>query len=77
VDEQMTYQEAIKYARNVYEKKKFAKEDSPKKVDVLDIINSIAAAKVTAWWGVDYVLLSKQNDTRMIEEVLWEGPLEK
>ena len=77
VDEQMTYQEAIKYARNVYEKKKFAKEGSPKKVDVLDIMNSIAAAKVTAWWGVVYVLLSKQNDTWMIEEVLWEGPLEK
>ena len=31
VDEKMTYQEAIKYARNVYEKKKFAKENSPKK----------------------------------------------
>jgi hypothetical protein len=76
-DEHMTYQEAIKYARNVYEKKKFTNEGSPKKVEVLDIMHTIASAKVTAWWGVDYVLLSKQDDTWMIEEVLWEGPLEK
>lgn len=74
-DEHMTFQEAITYARNVNAKKKFAKEGSPKKVEVLDIMNTIASAKVTAWWGVDYVLLSKQNDKWMIEQVLWEGPL--
>src|SRR6185436_12173590 len=61
-DEHMTFREAIAYAKNVYEKKKFTKAGSPKKVEVLDIMNTIAAAKVTAWWGVDYVLLSKQGD---------------
>ena len=76
-DEHMTFREAINYTKNVYEKKKFTKEGSPKKVEVLDIMNTIAAAKVTAWWGVDYVLLSKQDDKWMIEQVLWEGPLEK
>ena len=75
-DEHMTFQEAIAYAKNVYEKKKFTKAGSPKKVEVLDIMNTIAAAKVTAWWGVDYVLLSKQGDKWMIEQVLWEGPLQ-
>jgi hypothetical protein len=74
-DEHMTFQQAIKYAKNVFEKKKFTKEGSPKKVEVLDIMNTIAAAKVTAWWGVDYVLLSKQDGKWMIEQVLWEGPL--
>jgi len=76
-DEQMTFQQAKDYAKKVYDKKNFAKEGSPKKVEVLDIMNSIASAKVTAWWGVDYILLSKQNDKWMIEQVLWEGPLEK
>ena len=76
-DEHMNFQEAINYTKNVYEKKKFTKEGSPKKVEVLDIMNTIAAAKVTAWWGVDYILLSKQDDKWMIEQVLWEGPLEK
>ena len=46
----------------------------PKKYDIM---NSIAAAKVTAWWGVDYILLSKQKEQWMIEQVLWEGPLQQ
>lgn len=73
-DGQMTYQQAIDYAKNVMAKKNFAKADAPKKVEVLDIMNTIAAAKVTAWWGVDYILLAKQNGKWMIDQVLWEGP---
>jgi len=74
-DGQMTWQQAIDYAKRVFEKKKFAKADAPKKVEVLDVMNTIASAKITAWWGVDYVLLAKQNGKWMIEQVLWEGPL--
>jgi Putative lumazine-binding len=74
-DGNMTWQQAIDYAKRVFEKKKFAKANAPKKVEVLDIMNTIAAAKVTAWWGVDYLLLAKQNDRWMIDQVLWEGPL--
>ena len=76
-DGQMTYQQAIDYAKGVFDKKKFAPASSPKKVEVLDVLNSIAAAKVTAWWGYDYILLAKQGDKWMIEQVLWEGPLPK
>ena len=73
-DEQMTYRGALDYAKNVMVKKNFAKPDAPKKVEVLDVGNTIASAKVTAWWGIDYVLLSKQGDKWIIEQVLWEGP---
>ncbi len=73
-DGQMTYREALDYAKNVMTKKNFAKPDAPKKVEVLDIGNTIASAKVTAWWGIDYVLLSKQDNKWIIEQVLWEGP---
>ncbi len=73
-DGQMTFREALDYAKNVMAKKNFAKPDAPKKVEVLDIGFTIASAKVTAWWGIDYVLLSKQNDKWIIEQVLWEGP---
>jgi hypothetical protein len=71
----MTWRQAIDYAKRVFEKKNFAKPDAPKKVEVLDIMNTIAAAKVTAWWGVDYILLAKQDDKWMIDQVIWEGPL--
>ena len=73
----MTYKKAVAYSRGVLEKKKFAKESAPKKVEVLDVMNHIAAAKVTAWWGVDYILLTKNGDKWMIDQVLWEGPLKK
>lgn len=76
-DGNMTWQQALDFAKRVQEKKHFAKPDSPKKVEVFDIMNTIASAKVTAWWGMDYILLSKQGDTWMIEQVLWEGPLQK
>ena len=73
----MTFDEAKAYAKRVNEKQRFAKPDAPKKVEVLDVMNNIASAKVTAWWGTDYLLLSKNDDKWMIEQVLWEGPLEK
>ena len=76
-DGQMTFRQAIKYAENVKAKNNFAKADSPKRVEVLDVLDQIAAAKVTAWWGWDYVLLSKQTDRWIIEQVLWQGPLKK
>jgi hypothetical protein len=74
-DGNMTWRQAVDYAKRVYEKKNFAKANAPKKVEILDVMNTIAAAKVTAWWGVDYILLAKQNDKWMIDQVLWEGPL--
>jgi hypothetical protein len=76
-DGNMTFRQAVNYSKNVFEKKRFAKKNSPKIVQVMDIMNTIAAAKVTAWWGVDYILLSKQDNQWMIEQVLWEGPLKK
>ena len=44
----MSYDKAIAYAKRVFEKKNFAKEDAPKKVEVLDIGNNIASVKITA-----------------------------
>jgi hypothetical protein len=73
-DGQMTYRDAMNYAKGVMDKKNFAKPDAPKQVVVLDVGNSIASAKVTAWWGIDYILLSKQGGKWIIEQVLWEGP---
>jgi hypothetical protein len=76
-DGQMTFRDAVKYASNVLAKKNFAKPDAPKKVEILDIGNHIASAKVTAWWGIDYILLARQDDRWVIEQVLWEGPPKK
>lgn len=73
----MSFDQALSYAEKVKANKRFAKPDDPKIVEVLNVGNSIAAAKVKAKWGIDYILLSKRGDKWMIEQVLWEGPLEK
>lgn len=73
--EQMTFKQAVDYARGVKEKKRFAKSDAPKKIVILDVEEQVAAAKLTAWWGIDYLLLSKQGDAWVIDQVLWQGPL--
>jgi hypothetical protein len=74
-DGYMTYKQAIEYAANVNAKKRFPKPDAPKIVKVLDISYHTAAAKITAWWGTDYLLLSREGDSWKIDQVLWEGPL--
>ena len=77
LDGTMTFEQAKNYARRVAEKRNFADPNAPKKVEVLDVMNHIASAKVTAWWGTDYLLLSKEGKKWMIEQVLWEGPLQE
>ena len=71
----MSYTEALKFAKDVKENKKFAKKTAIKKVEILDAISHIASAKITAWWGVDYALLSKKEGKWIIEQILWQGPL--
>ncbi|MCB0705122.1 MAG: nuclear transport factor 2 family protein [Saprospiraceae bacterium] len=74
-DGQMTFTEALDYSRNVLVKQRFVAKEAPRKVEVLDVGNHIASAKVTAWWGIDYLLLAKVDDRWVIQQVLWEGPL--
>jgi len=72
---QMTYAQAIDYAKNVLAKKNFAKAGSPKEVVLLDVQSNIACVKITAWWGMDYMLLAKKGDAWIIEQIIWQGPL--
>jgi hypothetical protein len=74
--EQMTFRQAVDYAKNVMEKKRFPKADAPKSVVILDEEDKVAVAKVTAWWGIDYLLLAKHEDKWMIEQVIWQGPID-
>lgn len=46
----------------------------PREVEVLALESRIASARLTARWGVDYLLLNKDDDGRWrIRHVLWEG----
>lgn len=72
---QMTYKAAIEYALKVKTDGAQREVTPEETVQILDISDHIAAAKVKAWWGIDYIHLSKRTDgTWLIEQVLWEGP---
>ena len=73
--EPMSFKEMIDYAANVHKKGASPNvEKFPKKIEVFDVQDQTAAAKLTAWWGTDYILLAKQNNRWMITQVLWQSP---
>jgi len=73
--ERMTYAEAIAYAAKVRARNQPAPATSPKNVEIFEVQNQTASAKVTAWWGTDYLLLGKYDGRWMIAHVMWQGPL--
>ncbi|WP_207504560.1 nuclear transport factor 2 family protein [Telluribacter humicola] len=47
---------------------------SPREVEVFEIADKTASAKVKAVWGIDYIHLMKENGTWYIVNVLWQSP---
>jgi Putative lumazine-binding len=73
--EQMRWAEILGYARQFKAKGRTTPATAPKKVELLDVLDQTASAKVTAWWGTDYVLLAKYDGKWMITHVLWQSPV--
>jgi hypothetical protein len=45
-----------------------------KDIAIFDVQDQTASAKLTAWWGTDYLLLAREGDRWMITHVLWQSP---
>jgi hypothetical protein len=72
--EQMTWPAFHAYANRVKANKRFAPATAPKQVVLFDVLDQTASAKLTAAWGVDYLLLAKYEGKWMITHVLWQTP---
>lgn len=72
--ERMTLAEALDFIRQVSKSKNFAPTTAPKQVVILEVMDQTAAARVTAWWGTDYLLMGKYEGQWMISHVLWQSP---
>ncbi len=70
----MSFREMLDYVEGVRKRNNPNASTLAKKVEVFDQLDKTASAKVTAWWGTDYILLSKMNDKWMITHVLWQSP---
>jgi hypothetical protein len=74
----MTYQELYDLAGSWNTDNKAANPDTaPKTVEVFDVQDATALAKLTASWGTDYLLLAKLDGKWMIMQVLWQTPMAK
>lgn len=71
VEMPMTYDQLVNLARTWNKDGK--RDTSVKKVDVLDVLDQTAVAKVTASWGVDYMLLGKYDGVWKVSQIMWQS----
>lgn len=73
----MSYDELVALASR-YNRNGTIPANAPREVEVFEVEDHIASAKLTASWGVDYLLLNKDTDGRWrIRQVLWQGRTSK
>ena len=71
--EQMTWPEFFAYARSVKQNNRQAPPTAPKRIELYDVQDQTASAKLTASWGTDYLLLGKYGGKWMISSVMWQS----
>ena len=47
---------------------------APKTIEIFEVLDQTASAKLTARWGIDYLLLARYDGRWMISHVLWQSP---
>jgi hypothetical protein len=72
----MTFEQLVDLAGK-WNAKGNAAKDAPKKIEIYDVQDQTASAKLTAAWGTDYFQLAKFDGKWMIVNILWQGPLQK
>jgi hypothetical protein len=75
--EQMAWSEFHAYANRVKARRSFAPATAPKDIQLFEVLDQTASAKLTAFWGIDYLLLAKYDGRWMISHVLWQTPPKK
>jgi hypothetical protein len=71
---QMTWAGFMSFDRGVREGRNRPPANAPKDVVLFDVNDQTASAKLTAWWGIDYLLLAKRNGRWMVTHVMWQSP---
>lgn len=70
----MPFPEFMSYANGIKAGRSRTPPNPPKEIQIFDVQDQTASAKLTAWWGTDYLLLAKQDGRWMITHVLWQSP---
>lgn len=70
----MSFQQMLDFATSVKESGRHPGPDAPKRVEILDVLDQTAVAKIYAWWGSDYLTMAKYDGQWKIVQVLWQSP---
>ncbi len=70
----MSFDEMLAFAARVRETGDHPPADAPKSVELLDVLDQTAVAKVHAWWGSDYLTMARYDGEWKIVQVLWQSP---
>ncbi|MEX0289494.1 MAG: nuclear transport factor 2 family protein [Flavobacteriaceae bacterium] len=71
---EMPFDQLVSLAKRWNGTGKRADDSTPKSVEIFEVSDKTAMAKVTAVWGIDYISLMKIEDKWMIVNVLWQSP---
>jgi hypothetical protein len=70
----MTFDQLIETARTWNDDGRTLREGAPRAVEIHEVLNRIASARITAQWGVDYLQLAKFDDGWKIVNIVWQSP---
>lgn len=73
-NEPMTYAELIGVAKTWNPNRRRNPDTMPQEIQILDLLNQTASAKLVAQWGVDYFHLARYDGRWMIVNILWQTP---
>ena len=72
--EGMSYAQMLDYVRKVKASGRTTPASAPRDVVLLEVLDQVAAAKVVAWWGTDFLHLARIDGRWMITQVIWQSP---
>lgn len=72
--EPMTFVELINVAKTWNPGRRRNPDTMVKEIQILDLLDQTASAKLTAQWGVDYFHLARYEGKWMIVNILWQSP---
>jgi hypothetical protein len=67
----MTYDQLVALTKTWNAKKD--RDTTIKKVDIYEVLDQTASAKITAMWGVDYLHLAKYDGRWKIINIVWQA----
>lgn len=71
----MTYQQLYDLSAKWNKDGNQANDQSPKKIEIYEVHDRTASAKLTAMWGIDFMHLSKSNSGKWkIMNIMWQAP---